>query len=198
LRLSDRCLQKGDKTAPDYVQLILRESTIDTAVLETPVEGILRSGLGYHYAEVGIVLNLHGRDIEIDYAQDLEDVAYAKSVVAEQVYDSGAAVLNADSELIMEMADRARGKIVLFSRDENNPRMRSHILQGGLAAALEGDHLSIWDGAERVSVIQIPAVPLLATLPEIYGLDVLLASAAALYAFGLTPAQIRLGFAQYH
>jgi cyanophycin synthetase len=121
LFLSGQCMKNGDMTAPENVQLILREPTIDSAVLETSCEGILRRGLGYTLADYGIVLNLHPRKIESDYAQDLEDVSYAKSTVAEQVYPKGATVLNADSELIMEMAERAGGRLAVFTRQVRQP-----------------------------------------------------------------------------
>jgi cyanophycin synthetase len=198
LQLSGQYLQTGDMTAPEQVQRILREPTIDSAVLETSVEGILGRGLGYHYAEVGIVLNLHPRKIDSDYAQDLADVAYAKSVVAEQIYDSGFAVLNAESELIMKMADRAGGRLVLFSRHDQHPRIQAHLRHGGLAAVVDRERLLICDGQQRIPVTEPTTVALLlAALPGQYALDVILAATAALYAIGLVPANIRQALASY-
>jgi cyanophycin synthetase len=147
---------------------------------------------------VGIVLNLHPRKIDSDYAQDLADVAYAKSVVAEQIYDSGFAVLNAESELIMKMADRAGGRLVLFSRHDQHPRIQAHLRHGGLAAVVDRERLLICDGQQRIPVTEPTTVALLlAALPGQYALDVILAATAALYAIGLVPANIRQALASY-
>jgi cyanophycin synthetase len=186
-------MKKGDMTAPENVQLILREPTIDSAVLETSCEGILRRGLGYAHADYGIVLNLHPREIESDYAKDLEDVAYAKSTVAEQVFPQGATVLNADSELIMEMVERAGGRLVLFTRQYDNRYIKSHIEGGGFAAVRDGRDFMIWQGEERRTVSETDKVPMAGTMPAQYGTDVILACIAALFAFGLSIEQIQKG-----
>ncbi len=109
LYINDYCLITGDATDSKNVALILKDPTVDFAVLETPVEAILSSGLGYEYAHFGIVLNINDLKEEYytyDHIRDVEDIAYAKMVVAEQVFDSGFAVLNADSKQITDIKQR--------------------------------------------------------------------------------------------
>ena len=183
----------GNMTNPENVQLILREPTIDSAVLETSCEGILRRGLGYTLADYGIVLNLHPREIDSDYARELEDVAYAKSTVAEQVYPQGATILNADSELVMEMAERAGGRLVLFTRQYDNPYLKSHLEEGGFAAVRDGRDFMVWQGDEWIKVSETEKVPMAGQMPEQYGADVILACIATLYAFGLPVEKIQKG-----
>lgn len=198
LFLSGRCMKNGDMTAPEYVQLILRDPAIDSAVLETPCEGILRRGLGYAHADYGIVLNVHPREIDCDYARDIEDVAYAKSTVAEQVYAQGASILNADNDLVMEMAERAGGQVVLFSRHSDNPDLIFHLERGGIAAVQDGSDLMIRHGDRRLKVAEVGNVPMAGQMPEQYAMDVILAGIASLYAFGMPPEQIREGLESKH
>ncbi len=193
LFLSGQGMKKGDMTAPENVQLILREPTIDSAVLETPCEGILRRGLGYERADYGIVLNMYPREIDCDYARDIEDVAYAKSTVAEQVYEQGAAILNADNDLIMEMAERTSGQVVLFSRHNDNPYLKPHFRDGGIAILQDGDDLMVRQRDWRVKVAAIREVPVFEQMPEQYAADVILACIAALFVFGMAPEKIREG-----
>jgi cyanophycin synthetase len=195
LFLSGQCMKKGDMTAPENVQLILREPTIDSAVLETPCEGILRRGLGYERADYGIVLNMHPREIDCDYARDIEDVAYAKSTVAELIYDQGASILNADNDLVLEMAERAGGRVVLFSRDSDNPHLRAHFRDGGIAVIQDGDDLMILHHDRRLKVATVQELPIFQQMPDQYAADVILACIAALFVFGMAPEKIREGIA---
>lgn len=106
--------------------LILKDPTIEAAVTETPVETILNFGLGYEMADIGVVLNLEEKPeyYTYDHIRDLEDVAYAKSVVAEEVHPDGYAVLNASNPLILEITERLYCKPAFFSpkRPEGNLR----------------------------------------------------------------------------
>ncbi len=194
LYVAGRRLMSGDMTYPEQVGLVLKDPTIDCAVLETSREGILRRGLGYHLADVGVVLNLHDDHVGSDDITRLDDLAYAKSVVAEQVYPDGCAVLNADQELVLEMATRVRSRLALFSADPANPRLRQHCADGGLAATVDRDRLLLEDHRDRVSLVHLDDVPLAADGRLRLNLDNLLAAAVALFALGLDPATIRRGF----
>ncbi len=185
LVIAGRCLMKGDMTYPEHVALVLKDPTIDCAVLETAREGILRRGLGYEYADCGIVLNIHDDHVGSDDIKYLEDLAYAKSVVAEQVYPGGCAVLNADHELVMEMAGRVKSRLALFSHAADNPAVKSHAEAGGLAVVLEGERVVILDGPRRVVLAALADIPLAFAGRASINIDALLAATAALYAHGL-------------
>jgi UDP-N-acetylmuramyl tripeptide synthase len=142
-------------TYPEHVATLLNDPTIDSAVLETAREGILRRGLGYECADFGIVLNMHDDHVGSDDITFLEDLAYAKSVVAEQIYPEGCAVLNADIELVLEMKSRVSSRLALFSRSANHSAVREHVAAGGLAVVLDGGDIVVGgrrggrDGAGR-------------------------------------------------
>ncbi len=134
-------LMKGDMTFAENASLVLKDSTVDCAVFETSCEGILRNGLGYQFSDYGVVLNVNDEHLGKDDIKYLEDMAYVKSVVAEQVYDEGFAILNADNELVLEMKERAYGTIALFSEKENNPAVVSHTFRGGMAVYVKDNNI---------------------------------------------------------
>ena len=49
---------KGDMTGPASASMVLRDPTVDMAVIETARGGIVRAGLGYRFCDVGAVLNV--------------------------------------------------------------------------------------------------------------------------------------------
>ena len=56
--LQNRLIMEGDMTGPFSANIVLSNPTVDVAVLETARGGILRAGLGYDEADVGVVLNV--------------------------------------------------------------------------------------------------------------------------------------------
>lgn len=197
LLISDRLLQRGDMTFPEQVALVLRDPTIDCAVLETSREGILRRGLGYERADVGIVLNVHDDHVGRDDITLLEDLAYAKSVVAEQVYPEGVAVLNADQELVLEMEGRVGSRLALFASDPANERVLEHVRGGGLAAVLDRGRLTLLDHHDRVEVANLADLPLSLGGLARANLDNLLAATLALHAHGIPLDAIRRGLLSF-
>ncbi|MCP4216397.1 MAG: cyanophycin synthetase [bacterium] len=193
LYIDGKCLKKGDMTSPEQVELVLREPTIDSAILETDREGILRRGLGYQYADCGIVLNISPDHVGFDDIKYLEDLAYAKSVVCEQVYQEGYAILNADIEMVLEMRDRVYANLVLFSHTHDNPEVRKHIDGGGTAVVKDGNYIIIYGASTCDELLHINDIPLTFQGNATFNYDNILAAAAALITFGIDIEIIREG-----
>jgi cyanophycin synthetase len=136
-------VEKGDTTGPQSAQVILQDPTVDIAVLETARGGILRSGLAFQHCDVGVVLNVAADHLGLGDINTIDEMARLKAVVAEAVHPNGYAILNADDERVAAMARQVQGKVAYFSMDANNPLVRSHLQQGGVAALYEEGYLSI-------------------------------------------------------
>ncbi|MGK7891509.1 MAG: cyanophycin synthetase [Leptolyngbyaceae cyanobacterium] len=141
--IGDYLVEKGDTTGPQSAQVILQDPTVDVAVLETARGGLLRSGLAFKQCDIGLVLNVAADHLGIGDINTVDDLAHLKSVVAEAVSPSGYVVLNADDERVVAMARRATAQVAYFSMNPDNPVVRSHTQQGGLAAIYENGYLSI-------------------------------------------------------
>ncbi|MCU0532795.1 MAG: cyanophycin synthetase [Hydrococcus sp. Prado102] len=138
--------QKGDNTGPQSASLILRDPTVEVAVLESARGGILRSGLAFDSCDVGIVLNVAADHLGLGDIDTIEQMAKVKSVVAETVSAEGYAVLNADDPLVAAMAQKVKSKVAYFSMSFDNPIIQDHIRRGGMAAVYENGYLSILEG----------------------------------------------------
>src|SRR5215510_4805435 len=142
---------KGDMTGPWSARVVLKDPTVDSAVLETARGGILREGLGFDRCDVGAVLNVAADHLGLRGVETLEQLADVKSLIVVVVREDGASVLNADDPLVAKMAERAEGRIVYFSMhggENASDLVKEHIARGGVAVVLQqgvrGDMIAIY------------------------------------------------------
>ncbi|NHC36356.1 cyanophycin synthetase [Scytonema millei] len=195
--IGDYLVEPGDNTGPQSAQLILQDPTVEVAVLESARGGILRSGLAFDASDIGVVLNVAADHLGIGDIDTLEQMAHLKSVVAEAVQPNGYAVLNADDPLTAEMRDRVKSKLAWFSMSPDNPVVREHTQQGGLAAVYENGYLSILQGDWTLRIEQAANVPLTMGGRAPFMIANALAASLAAYAYGVQIEQIRAGLATF-
>jgi len=152
----------GDMTGPVSAQMVLRDPTVDAAVLETARGGLLRSGLGYRANDVGVVLNVQGDHLGLGGVDTLDDLARIKRIVIE--VSRGCAVLNADDERCLAMADHTPAERIAYVT--HNPRhelVREHIRAGGAACVLEeginGHMITLYDKGGHMPLLWTDLIP---------------------------------------
>ncbi|MFO8067976.1 MAG: Mur ligase family protein [Bacteroidales bacterium] len=180
----------GNMTYPENVKALLGDPYIDHAILETSVEGILNNGLGYKFADVGIFLNVYDNHLNQGDISFIEDLAYAKSVVAEEVYDSGYSVLNADCPYIMESLSRLYSKAALFSKKPDQKTFSNHIVKGGLGVCIRDNKIFLHFRSGRWVIAEINELPLTYYGKTDIFIDSILAATAAMCAIGIKPGNI--------
>jgi cyanophycin synthetase len=158
--IQNRMLQQGDCTGPVSAEFVLKDPTVDFAVLECARGGILRAGLGFHTCDIGVITNIAADHLGIQDINTLEDLARVKGVVVESVMKTGYAILNADDKLVYNMRKNLQCNIALFSLDENNPHIIEHCNKGGLAAIAENGYITICKGTWKIRVDKIVNIPL--------------------------------------
>ncbi|HRE65207.1 MAG TPA: cyanophycin synthetase, partial [Ferruginibacter sp.] len=157
--IQNQLMMKGDCTGPISSQFVLKDPTVDFAVLECARGGILKNGLAFQNCEVAIVTNVASDHMGLGGINTLEQMAMVKAVVPETVFPHGYSVLNADDDLVYAMKDSLKCNIALFSMDENNKRIKKHCEKGGLAAVFENGFISILKGTWKIRVINVKDVP---------------------------------------
>ncbi len=106
--IQNQMMMKGDCTGPVSVQqFVLKDPTVDFAVLECARGGILKSGLAFQNCEVAIVTNVAADHMGLAVFIQWKQMAKVKAVVPETVFPHGYAVLNADDDLVYEMKERS-------------------------------------------------------------------------------------------
>lgn len=154
------CILKGDNTGPVSAKMVLSNKRVEAAVLETARGGIIRKGLGYDMADVGVIVNISDDHIGLDGIETIEDLAFVKALVVEAVKPDGYSVLNADDKMINFLMDRAAGNKILFSCKRDNPIMLDHIGKGGRAVFIDDETICISSGKTCTALMNLHEIPI--------------------------------------
>lgn len=158
--IQNQLMMKGDCTGPKSAEFVLKDPTVDFAVLECARGGILKSGLAFSHCDIGIVTNVTEDHMGLGGIQNLEQMAKVKSIIPETVYRNGYAVLNADDDLVFGMRKNLECKVALFSMDENSKRIKQHCSKGGIAAIFEHGYVTILKGGWKNRIEKVTDIPI--------------------------------------
>jgi len=158
--IQNQLLQAGDCTGPVSAEFVLKDPTVNCAVLECARGGILKAGLGFHRCDVGIVTNVAADHLGLQGINDLEDMSRVKAVIPESVRRDGYAVLNADDDNVYAMRRGLKCHVAFYSIDATNPRILRHLNDGGIAAVTEQGYLTICKGSWKLRVSKAVDVPI--------------------------------------
>lgn len=187
----------GDMSGPTSARMVLKNPTIDYAVLETARGGILRSGLGFDRCNVGVVTNIASDHLGLRGVDTVAELARVKEVVVANVLRDGVSVLNADNEYTVGMTRIARGEIIFFSMDEDNPVVRDHIRAKGRAVVLrqsrQGEMITIIENRRETSLVLASQIPATMEGRIRVNIENAMAAAAAALADDVNLDYIRLG-----
>ncbi len=183
-------LTKGDTTGPVSAEFILKDPTVEFAVLETARGGILRSGLGFSRCDVAVVTNIQEDHMGLSDINTLKDMARVKGVVAESVKRDGYAVLNADNEYCAGISKEVNCNVAYFSMDENNKVIIDHCKKGGIAAIYENGFITIKKGDWKFRVQKVTNVPLTFGGRVSFMIQNVLAATLATYVYGFATEDI--------
>src|SRR6185312_6397999 len=152
--INNRLVMEGDMTGPFSANVILSNPTIDVAVLETARGGILRAGLGFDEADVGVVLNVSADHLGLREINTIEQLADVKSVVPAVVRRDGHAVLNADDPLVLRMRKKTSADVVMISTQPPgaNKHVERHLAKNGIAARVEDGTFVLLRGKLRIPI----------------------------------------------
>jgi len=190
-------LTKGDTTGPVSAEFILKDPTVDFAVLETARGGILRSGLGFNKCDVAVITNIQEDHMGLSDINTLSDMARVKGVVARAVKRDGYAVLNADNKYCVSVAKTLDCNIAYFSIDEKNPIIIEHCKKGGIAAIYENGFITIQKGEWKFRVEKASHIPLTFGGRVTFMIYNVLAATLATYVYGFTIEDIKLNLATF-
>ena len=158
--IQNQIMMKGDCTGPVSAEFVLRDPTVDYAVLECARGGILRAGLGFHHCDVAVVTNVAEDHLGLGGIDTIEKLAKVKAVAAHTVFPEGYAILNADDDLVYDMHKDLECKVAFFSLNEENERIKKHCAKGGIAAIYEHGYVTILKAGWKIRVEKVTNIPL--------------------------------------
>ena len=198
IEIDNHVVMRGDYSGPMGAQTVLREPTVEHAVVEVARGGIMRRGLGFDECEVGVLLNIASDHLGERDIHTLDELARCKTVVVDAVRPGGTAVLNADDERVLDGAQWARGDIIFFTMDPNSRPVHQHVREHGVAFTVHEGSIVMRQGHVEAEVIPVADVPITFDGHARFNVANALAAAAAAYGLGLTLADIQMGLQTFH
>ena len=184
-------LQKGDCTGGQSAEFVLKDPTVNYAVLETARGGMLRSGLGFHNCDIAVVTNVAADHLGMRDIYTVEEMAAVKGVLPRTVRKNGWAVLNADDDLVYAMARTVDCRVALFSMNEHNPRILEHVEAGGVAAVYEEGYVTIYRNSYKLRIDRAAEFPVTFEGRAGFNIENCLAAALAGYLAGFASDDIK-------
>jgi cyanophycin synthetase len=200
--IGDDEVARGDMAGPQSARLVLGDTSVEVAVLETARGGIMHGGLGYDWSDVGVLTNVRPDHIGQDGIEQLEDLLWVKRLVAERVREGGTLVLNAEDPLLAALPDCERlmavpRRVVFFALDAANDVTERHARHGGTAFVAHRGWVEERQGRMRQPIAPIAAFP--ATLKGTAAFQVanVLAAVAACRAMGVDRTEVAQALATF-
>jgi cyanophycin synthetase len=186
----------GDMTGPVAASMVLRDPTVDMAVLETARGGLLKRGMAYRRADVACVLNVQNDHLGLRGIDTLDELAEVKRTVAEIAQDT--CVLNADDPRCLKMAAYTEAKHVCYvTMNPNHQIVRAHIRAGGRAVVLEqgmnGHMIALYDRGVHNPLLWTHLIPATMEGRALHNVNNAMFAAALAYGLGVHRDHIEQG-----
>ncbi len=186
-------LDRDDWSGPGGARNVLRQKSVDAAILETARGGLLRRGLGVYEADAAVITNI-GRDHLGDFgSRSQAELMDIKWIVSRAVRDNGTLILNADDWRLVKRSEGYSGRLIWFSLEPRNRTVATHTSAGGSAFVLEGDELVRLDGADREVICKAQDIPITLDGVARHNTANALAAAALTSCMGVSTDDIRNG-----
>ena len=198
IEIDNHIVLRGDYSGPQAAGVVLREPTVEHAVLEVARGGIMRRGLGFDECDVGVLLNIDSDHLGEHDIHSLDELARCKTVVIDAVREGGTAVLNADDPRVFQAQEWARGNVVFFTLDPDSSAAKAHVREHGVVFTVNNGSIVMRQGNVEAEVIPVADAPITFDGHARFNVANALAAAAAGYALGLTPADIQMGLQTFH
>jgi cyanophycin synthetase len=190
--IQNHMMEKGDTTGPLSAEYVLRDPTVEFAILETARGGILRSGLGFSRCDIGIITNIQEDHLGLNDIHTLDDLARVKATVVKSVKKDGWAILNADDEQCVKIGEELDCKVAYFSMNEENPLIKKLCAEGKTVAVYENGFITIKKGEWKIRIERATHVPLTLGGKAKFMIANVLAATLASYLWGFKTEDISL------
>ncbi len=189
-------IEGGDYSGPAGTRMVLRDSRVEVAILETARGGILRRGLAAERARIAIITNITSDHFGEYGVHDLAGLADVKLVVASVIDDQGLLVLNADDPILLERARELDCPIGWFARDYEHAKLRAHRACGGPTSGLRDGRLIV-KRTNEVDLGAIDDMPLSVDGSAEYNVSNIAGAALAALALGVSSATVAQVLARF-
>jgi cyanophycin synthetase len=193
--IDGRLTVKGDMTGPMGARTVLRDPSVEAAVLEVARGGLVRAGMGIRSCDVSACLNVTADHLGLGRIDTLDDLAAIKRIPIEVATHT--VVLNADDPRVLAMAEHAVADHICYvTMDAQHELVREHVRQGGRAVVLErglaGEMITLFDGGRHIPLVWTHLVPATMEGKAVHNVQNAMFAAGIAYALGTGPMALTL------
>ncbi len=190
-----RLTVKGDMTGPVGARTVLRDPSVDAAVLEVARGGLVRAGLGVRRCDVAACLNVSADHLGLGRINTLDELAEIKRIPIEVATDT--VVLNADDPRVLAMAEHASAEHICYvTMNAEHALVREHVREGGRAVVLErgiaGEMITIHDAGRHLPLLWTHLIPATIDGKATHNVQNAMFAAGIAYALGNGPVELTL------
>lgn len=196
--IGNKCIDKGDTTGYDSTMGVLMCKEIDAAVLEVARGGLIRRGIAYDRADVGVITNITEDHLGLNGIETIEEMAFVKSLVVEAVRTDGYAVINADDPVSASIIHRIESRIIMFSKDKFNTILRDNLNNNGIAIYAHEGFIYVEEKENVYPIAEIDNIKITFQGKLIYNVENAMAACAALIGIGIKHSIIRKGITSFY
>jgi cyanophycin synthetase len=199
LFIGQRKVRSADSANWHSTRRILMASAITAALIENGAASILSEGLAYDRCQIGIVTNMRHNDETLSAfdVRNMEQLYTTFRTQIDVVLPEGAAILNADDPLLVEMAGLSDGETLFFCAAPENPALDDHRKKNGRAVFTRNGGIVLARGDSEQYLAAFQDLPAFGEEAGLHDIEAVLAAVAAAWALNLTPEMIRTGIVTY-
>ena len=200
LFMDQQHLGKNDACGFDDSERLLINRALDAAVFETTPAHILNEGLAYDRCQVGVVTDMPSTDEVLIQQHDIQTPEQMRTVVRTQVdlvLPEGAAVLNAEDDAVVSLAELSDGEVLFYSKDADNAHVVAHCQAGGRAVFCRDGHVILARGDQETPLFHLDLELIARLLKNGLHISTLLAAVATAWSLDIAPLLIRAGLKNY-
>lgn len=156
----DAVLDTGDYAGPGGARSVLRNESVDLAILETARGGLLRRGLAVNRADVILITNVaadHLGEFGINNVDELADVKWVATRAADK---NTTVVLNADDPRLVERAQDSTFNLLWFSPNPDQSILTNHVQQNGSVCTLIDNRITLIQNGKPQTLSHVADVPI--------------------------------------
>jgi len=215
LYLDYRQIDKNNSANWAAANRTLLNPTVEAAVFENGFDVLLNEGLAYDSCQVGVITNIdpehhfgrHGiethKQIYTVLRSQVDMVTPTAAAIDDVEKDIklpiGAAVLNANDEMLIEMSELCHGEVIYFSIEPELPVIKQHCAsgtgpaQGRRAVIVRNGRVVLVSGSNELVLINLRKIASENGANNAQAIENILAAVGAAWALGIEPDLIRVG-----
>jgi cyanophycin synthetase len=164
IRVGKKIVDHGDYSGPSGARMLLREKSLQAAVLEVARGGLLRRGLPIEQVDAAIITNVAEDHLGQYGINDLAALVQTKFMVAKGLSNTAPLILNADDSGIVAYVQANRQQLTRnihwFSLEKANSIIQLCLQQATPVSYTEQGKFIYHDGHQAQALLKVSDVPM--------------------------------------